>query len=269
MRKLFIGYIAICFALFAAWQAHAQLVGEGVWKSVKNSSTPPTYTPGANVAVQNVAFSSPIVTFTGMNGGTNYPSGATVLGFFEQDETGYTIVSVVLGGQAATQVSGATDSSNKCTLWQATMPATELDTAVITYSSAPQYAGAAGGYFLNLVSSTATSAGNETYGGVNTGSPGNGPDPQGLNNPTLPTVPSSGFGVVMVALAVNTASAPPTALSWTNTSSGSGDTFAAYSGVKNAIGLAHTITPGSWNPAVSGVTNTLSFNACMSAATYH
>jgi len=82
----------------------------------------PTFTPGANVTRKNNGFAPGTITFTGLNGGTNYPSGALVLVGLFQDQSALTLTSPQIGGNAASIVSGSQDSSTKCTFYQATMP---------------------------------------------------------------------------------------------------------------------------------------------------
>jgi hypothetical protein len=228
-----------------------------------------TFTPGVAVAIQNIAFGSATATFTGMNGGVNYPAGALVNIGFAQSQAGYTYSAITIGGQTATLVSGTQDSSSKCQIYQAVMPSSQPDTFSITASSLLNVAGAAGAYMTNLSSTVVSAANNETFGAQ--------PDPQILNDAAL--VPSGGFGFVFVAelAATSGAGAPPTALTWVNTTSGSGDTFVnLLSGTDPyVIGSAHNATGGSWSnntplgPGATGVTNPMSFFACMSAATWH
>jgi hypothetical protein len=140
------------------------------------------------------------------------------------------------------------------------MPSSSPDTFSFTNGSAVNVAAAVGGYFTNLTSSTPTATGNEVYGGQ--------PDPQFLSSAV--TVPSSGFGIAFVA---SLGATPPTAVTWTNTTSGSGDTFASLA-AHAAISLSHTATAGGWmggsgTGGASGVTNNMNFIACMAAAAYH
>lgn len=248
-----------CGGLFAVVHAQDTCIGCGVSGMYKASGAVATYTPGANVAVQFVNFASSTVSYSGVNGGTNFPSGSTVVLMFGQDQGTYTVSSVTIGGQSATAVTGAQDSSGLCNLYYAHMPAAETDSASITYSNRPGYAAVGGGYFSNLSSSTPTAGGNETFG--------NQADPQTLSA-TL-TVPSSGFGFAGV-WASATGAASSTALSWSNVTSSSGDTFSGFATHFDQLGTAHTATVGAgWNPSVSGVTLSMSFIACMSAGTWH
>jgi len=218
-----------------------------------------TFTPGSSVAIKANGFTPGTVTFTGLNGGTNYPNGAVVLVGVIQDQNAATLTSPQIGGNASSIVTGSQDSSTKCTLYQATMSGSSADTFSFTNGAAINNVGAAAGYFTNLVSSTRDAAGNETFG--------NQADNQWLSaHPTGITVNSSGFGVAIVAKI--SGGAQPTAVTWTNTTSGSGDTFANLA-TQMTLSLAHTATAGGWDPQAAGVTNNMNFAACMSAATYH
>jgi hypothetical protein len=261
MRKL----LSTLFALAVAAAASASAYGGsmsllGVGSAPGGGGGSATFTPGANVTPKNNGFAAGTVSFTGLNGGTNYPSGAVVLVGVVQDQSALTLTSPQIGGNAASIVSGAQDSSTHCTLYQATMPSSSSDTFSFTNGAAVNVIGAVAGYFTNLTSSTPTATGNETFA--------NQPDPQFLSASI--TVPSSGFGVAFVGTFGAT---PPTAVTWTNTTASAGDTFAALA-TKAAISLSHTTTAGSWMGGsgaggVSGVTNNMNFVACMSAAAYH
>jgi hypothetical protein len=87
----------------------------GAGKNCGAGGGSPTFTPGANVTPIFQNFVPCTVTFSGLNGGTNYPSGAVVVVGVVQDQSALTLSSPQIGGNAALIVSGAQDSSTKCT----------------------------------------------------------------------------------------------------------------------------------------------------------
>lgn len=264
-RTLAACVVAICAGLLLCAQSPNPSFPPGVFLSrgaidAAGGAPPATYTKGANVAVQNVAFAGSTVTFTGMNGGVNYPANSVVIAFFLQEEGSYTFSSATIGGQSATKVTDTGDG--KCALYQATMPGTsQTDTALVTWSNAPAYAGAVGGYFQNLQSSTATDHNILAIAS-------SGADPQHLA--ATVTVPAGGFGVVMAGTPENAAVTAPTGITWTSTTAGSGDNFGNITGRITAIGSAHTATAGAgWNPGASGAGTSFNFAACMVAGAWH
>src|SRR5882757_3310847 len=99
------------------------------------------------------------------------------------------------------------------------------------------------GYFQNLVSSTRDAVALSNFGsgdGVTT--------PISLS--TSPSVSASGFGVIFTFYAEN-AVAPPTALTWANTTASGGDEFARIVTPNASVGLAHTAAAGAWSPTIS------------------
>jgi len=229
--------------------------------STSTLSAAATFTPGPGIATNaiiNANFASTTETFSGLNGSTNFPSGAVVVVGIGGD-LGHTPIAPLIGGQAATLVSGSQNTGKQCVLYQATMPASEPDTFSFQTAGSWRLTGVAGiGYFQNLTSQTAFSAGNETYAGQ--------VDPQFLSS-TL-TVPAGGFGVVYAW----DGATKPTAFTWTNTTSSSGDNFesATVGSYLTAIGSAHLATASStWNPTVRGVGQVMNYASCMSAATWH
>jgi hypothetical protein len=214
------------------------------------------WTPGASVAIKNNAFAAGTVTFTGLNGGVNFPSGAIVVVGFGNYQSGVTLTSPQIGGQAATIVAGTQDANKRQQLFIATMPASSPDTFSFTNGNAVDVVGVASGYFDSLSSATPNATGIETFGANS--------DPQHLA--AAITVPSNGFGVVFCFTANGAANNAPTAMTWANATQ---DTFAAYgTGPSAAVGLAHTSTAGSWNPTATGVTHSMNFVAGMAAATW-
>lgn len=231
--------------------------------------TSPTITPGASVNPTNIGFATATPTVTGLNGGVNYPAGALVVVGFIQDQGSITFTSPSIGGNAATQLTGAAAAGGQCTMYQAVMASSSPDTFTVTASNNLNIAGAAGAYFQNLASTTADTTAKQDISGN--------ADPQHVS--TTPVVTATGFGFSIVGeLGTGTVASPPTALSWGSTTSGTGDTYgsATFGTFPYAIGSAHTATAGNWTPntgaggfGVSGVTNSMSFLACMSAVTYH
>lgn len=233
--------------------------GIGIYASTGGGGSP-TFTPGVSVVPKANGFSAGTITFSNLNNGVNYPAGAVVvLGIFI-DQVMTLPASPLLGGVTPTVVTGSQNTSQQTFLYQATMVSSSPDTFTFTNGAAMNRVGVAAGYFTNLVSSTATTAGNELFA--------NQPDPQFLSSAI--TVPSGGFGVAFVGCIGAT---PPTAMTWTNTTSSSGDIFASLAG-QMAVGLSHTATAGSWmggagTGGVSGVTNAMGFISSMAGACYN
>lgn len=223
----------------------------------------PTIVPGANVAVRNNAFATPI-TITGINGGLNFPAGSTVYVGFGNDQ-GSAATGVTIGGQTATAVAGATESNNRCQMFRATMPgSSQPDTFGITNGNFFGLIGVSSAYFTNITAAP-TGTANETY--ANQG------DPQftGTLSPTA-TIPATGFGWAFM-WAVGAGILTGNAATWQTstpsfiTASG-GDT----SSVLNARGQmvsAHTTATlagaTSWQAKVSGSPQVFGFIACMGA----
>jgi hypothetical protein len=245
-------------ALILGAPAQAGFPSSGKYPGVSSGGSP-TWTPGVAVPYQAIAFGSGTKTFSGLNGGTNFPSGAVVIVGVIQDQGATTLSTPQIGGQTATIVPGAQDSSTECTLYQATMPASEPDTFSFNAAFNVQNMAVAAGYFTGLSSSTVSAVGVEAYGANS--------DPQTMS--TSPVVPSSGIGVVMTGAASGGSAINTTAMSWADTTSSSGDVFAGGTTAPVALGLAHTATAGAWSPDASGVTGSLNFIACMAAGTWH
>jgi hypothetical protein len=228
--------------------------------STASAPSPASFTPGpASPPTTNgidLAFANTTKTFSGINGSVNFPSGSMVLvGFF--DDLGSTTPGTpLIGGQAATQI--AADSTNKCRLFQATMPASEPDTFSFATAGGFRDVGVIVlGSFQNLQSNTASATGAETFGGQA------GPQFFGAAI-TVPSAPAWGLAYVAALTA-------PTALTWTGTTSTSGDGYFTVPLASNnvSMGTAHTTTVGSFQPHASGVTNNMSFDACMAGGTWH
>lgn len=253
----------VLFAVLLSSPAFAQvpMTGAGVGAPASSGGSP-TFTNGANVTPFHNNFAAGTVTLSNLNGGVNYPSGAVVVVGVWQDNNATSLGTVTIGGNTASQVTQ--DTSTKCQLFQATMASSSVDQFAFTGGAAVNNVGVAGAYFTNLASSTKDAVANETYGGGS--APNGGNDPQNFNTGTNPSVTATGFGFAFVGIQFG--AALPTALSWTNTTSGSGDTFSSLAS-QAAVGSSHTATAGTWNPGVSGVTNNMNFLACMAGATYH
>lgn len=220
------------------------------------------FTAGSSVAMKDNGFSAGTKTFTGLNGSVDFPSGAVVIvAFGNRDGTAAT--TPLIGGQAASVVTTAQDTTLKLTFYQATMPSAQNDTFSIANGDAFSGMGVASGYFTNLSSSTRSAAAEIDFGSAGA--------TISLGGSAI-TVPASGFGLVAVFSSINATTAP-TAVTWTNTTAGGGDTFSNLAGTNGAtfgasITLAHTITSGSWNPTAAGVTNSWAFGAAMVAAAW-
>jgi hypothetical protein len=82
-RKLLTFLIALASIAFgvcspASFGQGLMTLGAGSVSAPRGCGGSATFTPGANVAIQNIAFGSGTQTFSGLNGGVNYPSGAVV-----------------------------------------------------------------------------------------------------------------------------------------------------------------------------------------------
>ncbi len=235
-----------------------------------SAAASPTIVPGANVAMQSVAFSGTPVSFSGLNGGTNFPANSTVYVGFGND-AGIAATGVTIGGQTATAVAGATDSTNKCQMFRATMPgSSQPDTFATTNTFVYDRVGVASVYFTNITAAP-TGTGTETYAG---GPPGNtGADPQfaAVLSPTA-TIPSTGFGWAFVfanaagILTGNAATWQTTTPSFITASGG--DTNSVLN-AKAQIASAHTTSAlaggTSWQGKVSGSPTNFNFVACVGA----
>lgn len=222
----------------------------------------PTITPGANVVPILQNFAPGNVTFTGLNGGTNYPSGAVVFVGVTVDQPSTPITGPQIGGQTATLVTGASASpDNRCQLFTATMPSSEPDTFLLTNGSGYQTIGAVGVYFQNITP-TPVAASLLAYG--TTAAP--------LQPTTAIAIPINGFGWVFLgstnSLAVTGNTPAWGILTPSFITSAVGDTNAVLN-TKGEIASAHTtktLTGGtSWQPNVTGSPFNFGSAGCLGA----
>ena len=249
MRRL-LALSALLFAL-GFWclsqQGHAQstmpLMGVGLG-GPSGGAAAPTWVPGTG-AYRNVNYGLSGATWTGLNSGTNYPSGALVVVATENPD-GVVFTTPTIGGVAMTVA--ANDAGNRCQLLYAALSSGGVDTFAIANSIAYGTVGVAAGY-LTGVSSSPSSPVNEAYAAN--------ADPQTTSSSL--TVPSTGFGIV--ELGSDNVNMPVTP-TW---NVGTGDVNASLS-TKGQILLGHLTTSGT--PSVSGSAPGYSFAACMAGAAW-
>lgn len=240
----------LCLSPSAAlpwWQSVAQ-------QSVGGAPAAPTYTAGAATTSLTNGFSAGTKTITNLNGGVNFPAGAKVYAFVGQNQGATIIGSPVLGGVAATLVTGSQDSSTKCQFYFSTMAGAAADTFTFDGNTIDQITVVAA--YMTNVTAAPTDSKNLTFGSSS----------QPVTPSAATTVPSTGFGVAGVygssALLVNGTNTP----TWTNTTAGAGDiNVNPASGSQQQALLAHTATSGSWAPTASTSPVGLSFISCMSS----
>lgn len=212
----------------------------------------PAFTAGASIPCIANGFAGGTITFTGLNGGVNFPANSAVYVVIGQNQNGTALVSPQIGGSAATLITGSQDSSLRCQMYYLAVGGSSVpDTFSFTNGNGIDRAGLASCYVTNVTAAPSASS-NETFG-ANT-------DPQ---TPSAAiTVPATGFGIAGF-FAANVGLTGTNAVTWTNTTVAGGD---VNNGPTNAaqVGLAHTATPGSWTPTVSGNTIAFAFFAAMS-----
>lgn len=217
----------------------------------------PASPPSSNIV--NLAFANTTKTFSGINGGVDFPAKSKVIVGFADDLGGTTPGTPLIGGQAATEI---INIAGKVRLYQATMPGTsQADTFSFATAGGFRNTGVILiGYFFNLRSAAAFDSKSSTgYGNV--------AQPIPLSAGVIvPSTPAWGLAFVYAVPA-------PTALTWVNATAGGGDGFLASNpggagGTNVTLGFAHTETSGSWSPTVAGVTTGIGFGAGLVAATF-
>src|ERR1700740_3477973 len=126
-----------------------------------------TWTPGSVVPWQNVGFGS-TATFSGLNGGVNYPAGCFVIAAvaIRQGYGNIAPLTITIGGQSVTASApiisnagpGTADSLN---IYGVTIPSSAPDTVVISGGSNFGWEAVAAGY-LTGSATTATATGYNT-----------------------------------------------------------------------------------------------------------
>lgn len=202
----------------------------------------PTFTAGTG-SIFNNAFAAGF-TWTGMNSGVNWPSGALVAIVVCATDSP-TFASPTIGGQAATLA--AQETSHVASLYYALMPASEPDTFSISNATCCGKLGAAAVYMTNLASSTPDSTATEAYGAQ--------ADPQTTSTPL--TIVGSGFGVAGACAASGT-----TTPTW---NTGTGVVNLSMATAQLLVGKLTS----SGTPSVSGSGGTYNFAMGMAAASWH
>jgi hypothetical protein len=259
-NKLFSLLIAAAIAVATSAAAFAQVgvgfPGPGTPHTTGGGAA--TFTPGASVPVQNIAFAGGSQSFTGLNGGVNFPAGAVVIVGVGTNTASTTLITPAIGGNAATIVTGSQDTNANCTFYQATMSASSPDTFTFNNPFSIAVMGVGAGYFQNLVSSTRDAVGVSNFG-VSTTT---------VSLSTSPSVSSGGFGVIFTFYS-EASNAPPTSYIWTNTTLSAGDEFARIVTPNSSVGFAHTTSAGAWSPTAALTGGGAGFASCASAVTYH
>jgi hypothetical protein len=135
------------------------------------------------------------------------------------------------------------------------MAAASTDNFTFTNGNSVDVVGVAGCYLTGM-NSAVSAASNETYGAS--------ADPQ---TPSAAiTVPTNGFGIAFLG-AENFALVFPDPPTWTSCVNSAGDVNSGLT-LKAQVSLAHTATPGSWTPTVSGTLDDFNFIAGMSVAAW-
>jgi hypothetical protein len=201
----------------------------------------------------NIAYGTSVShTFTGLNGGTNYPSGAYAVVFLatrRNDMGAYS--SVTIGGVTASLlVEDGAAATSFLTAWGASLPSGGADSVVATTSNTIgnggywSVVGALGGYLTGSATTT-TATGEGTLGDsivpatqtIQVGGTG--------ANTTI-TVPSGGAGIACVYGRAGTAGTSLATPTW------SGATADLQNGLvtnPDWMAMAHTLTSGSWGPS--------------------
>jgi hypothetical protein len=125
--------------------------------------------------------------FTGMNGGTNYPSGSVVVVFaIATDATAFT--SPQMGGVSLTPLASATNVGQAVQVFYADLPSGAVDTFTFLNQGCCSAFGAYAIYFTGVRSATLAGAYQSAWSSK--------ADPQLANTPSSLTVPTGGFGVL-------------------------------------------------------------------------
>lgn len=221
------------------WNAQDYQQENGWYRPKPSGGGSPTFTPGASVAIQNIAFAAGVQTFTGLNGGVNFPAGAVVTVGVGTDQAALVLSTPLIGGVAASIA--IQDSTKHTTFYQATMSGAAADTFAFTATNNVNIMGVAAGYFQNLSSSVVSATGTSTFAASGTT----------VALSSSPVVPASGFGLMFVWYNESSV-APPTSYVWANCSASGGDEFARMTTPTNAsFGLAHTAAAGAWSPTAA------------------
>lgn len=229
----------------------------GVSGSAGSSPPVPSFHAGAGVATKVNGFAGGTITFTGLNGGVDFPIGAVVVVGLYTDQSG-PATTPQIGGQAATLVTGSMNGSSKNAMYYVSLAAAAPDTFSVANGNFFDNIGVVSAYML-AVTATPADGNTESFGAND--------NPQVLDAPVV--VPTGGFGIVVVGGSIPDAITPPDALTWTNCASAGGDvTSILAAGPFCQLGLAHTTTAGSWNPTVSDAQGFYPFAAGMSAGAW-
>jgi hypothetical protein len=183
MGRLAIAAILLGFVLLKAATAQLTMTGIGGGGfGGGGGGGSPTFTVGTGLIFNNGYAAG--YTFTGLNSGVNWPSGALVV-ISACNSDSVAMASPTIGGNAATLL--ARDSTTTVEMYYAVMPSSSPDTFSFTNALSINFLGAAAVYMQNLASSTPDSSSTMPYG--------NQADPQTTTGPI--TVVGSGFGVAM------------------------------------------------------------------------
>jgi|SRR5665213_3065606 len=212
----------------------------------------PTWVPNSTQAAwQTISFGSGTANFSVTLDSVPSASDIILVGINNSQRYNAPIATATLNGSALTLVS----SSNNTTAINGSAIIYEI-TGITSASLAIQFTvtgafndvGVTVGVLKNFTSSTATATGNNNEAAA--------ADPQVLSGAI--TVPSSGYGIVLVGCGPTPSSSNSTI-----------DTSTEVSGTGGGVFFAHTSTAGSWNPAISGSPAYNYESPGMAAAAWH
>lgn len=192
------------------------------------------WTPTASPAIQNLAYSNWIATFTAASIGTASSDRIVVVGVMSENHNNSTIQSVTIAGGAATKI--GSDTQEYLSAWY--RPVASGTTADIVVTGVTNLGLSLVGIQVGILTGAAATPGVPTYHQHDAVA-----DPQEVTG----TVPSAGVGIVYVMTASPSASTAPV---W---SAATGDSY-AHSEAGNTMQaiMAHTSTAGSQTPSMSG-----------------
>jgi hypothetical protein len=200
---------------------------------------------GGGILLNNTGFGTGTFSFTGLNGGVNFPAGSVVVVNFA-NFGGAAPTSPTIGGQSATQI--ANDTARPLFVAYSIKVGGSSVADTFGFTIAAGYGGdtTCFAYYLTGASSPTPSS---TLAGVAGGS-----DPQIVTGQPI-VVPANGCGLTMFGCANPTAS---TTTLWGNPSGSITPDAAIQDGTNILLSYTSRTTAGNWNPGITG-SNALSF----------
>jgi hypothetical protein len=233
-----------------------------------------TWTPGAVVAWVNQPATSLTATYTGLNGGTNFPAGSmpcVAIATRSGASSGQPFTSITIGGVTATQIETDGSGSLSLYLYCASVAGSTTDSITINGTGFINgYVGVAAGYFTGSAT-TATAVGCSGFGNQNSESTETIQVTCTGANTTI-TNPTGGFGLAAIYGRSGVAATSCGVPTWSTTGSSNitasgGDVNTCSITNPDWLSLAHTATAGSWGPSASSTPAWVS-NASMVAVTF-